>query len=80
MKVDAAALAKIRQVAATHTKGAIFTDDTPLISGGLLDSMLIVDMILDLETAFGISIPTSEVQPDDFDSVRKIGDTIARLG
>jgi acyl carrier protein len=54
-------------------------DDTPLVSGGLIDSMAIVDLILDLETAFGVTIPASEVQPDDFDTVRRIADTVTRF-
>ena len=54
-------------------------DDTPLVSGGLVDSMSLVDVILDLQSELGVSIPTSEVQPDDFDSVEKIAATVARF-
>jgi acyl carrier protein len=77
---EADALPKIRQIVAKHARGKGFQDDTPLVSGGLLDSLVLVDMILDLETAFGVSIPTSEVEPDDFDSVQKIRATLGRFG
>ncbi len=56
-----------------------FDDATALVSGGLIDSMSIVDLILDLEAAVGVRIPASEVQPDDFDSVQTIARTIQRF-
>lgn len=62
-----------------RNKGVTFTDDTPLVSGGLIDSMSLVDVILDLQLEFSVTIPTSEVQPDDFDSVQKIAGTVARF-
>ena len=60
-------------------KRVTLDDETPLISGGLIDSMAIVDLILDLQTTFGVEIAVSEVQPDDFDSVSRIAETIARF-
>jgi len=77
--IDDAALLKIRHAVERHTKGVQFTDDTPLISGGILDSLAIVDILLDLERAFGIRVPAIDVQPDDFDSIRMIAGTLARL-
>jgi acyl carrier protein len=55
-----------------------FDDDTSLIGGGLIDSMTIVDLIADLEDGLGIRIPTTDVRPDDFDSIRSIARTVAR--
>lgn len=60
-------------------KSLTFTDDTALVSGGLIDSMSLVDVILDLQSELDVTIPTSEVQPDDFDTVRKIAATVARF-
>jgi D-alanine--poly(phosphoribitol) ligase subunit 2 len=60
-------------------KPKAFDDATALVSGGLIDSMSIVDLILDLESAVGVRIPASEVQPDDFDSVQIIARTIERF-
>jgi acyl carrier protein len=54
-------------------------DDEPLISGGRIDSMSIVDLILDLEERFSVTIPPGDVQPDDFDSINKIASTVARF-
>ncbi len=60
-------------------KPKTFDDNTALVSGGLIDSMSIVDLILDLEAALGVRIPASEVQPDDFDSVQTIARTVERF-
>jgi len=81
MATDARELDTIRATVSRHLKSkqTRVDDDTALVSGGLIDSMSIVDLILDLETAFGIRIPASAVQPDDFDSVRSIAETVARF-
>jgi len=68
-----------RAVAGRLSKRRAIDDDTPLVSGGLIDSMSIVDLILELETATGVRIPVTEVEPDDFDTIRKIAATLARF-
>lgn len=72
-------LRAIHEVLKRHLRGKTVGDDTPLVSGGLIDSMAIVDLIVDLESALGVRIPASEVQPDDFDTARKIGETLSRF-
>jgi acyl carrier protein len=76
---EADLLETVRQTVAKHTKGRRFADNTPLVSGGLLDSFVLVELILDLESATGVRIPVGDVQPDDFDSVTKIRDTLERF-
>ena len=74
-------LEAVRRLVAGRLKRRLsIGDDTPLVSGGLIDSMSIVDLILDLQTELGVEIPVSEVQPDDFDSINKIAATLARFG
>lgn len=46
--------------------------DTPLITGGYLDSYSIVSIVVFLEKKFGIKIPSVKVSPESFDSVNKI--------
>ena len=46
--------------------------DTPLISGGIVDSFSMVSLKLFLEKKFGISIPDAKATPQAFDSVNKI--------
>ena len=54
-------------------------DDAPLYSSGRLDSMSIIDLIMELEEAFGVSLPGAELQPDDLDYITKIAATIQRF-
>ena len=73
-------LTVVRGIVARHLKRRqAVPDDKPLVSGGLIDSMSIVDLILDLQSELGVSIPTSEVQPDDFDTIEKIVGTVERF-
>ncbi|MBN1295691.1 acyl carrier protein [bacterium] len=46
--------------------------DTPLISGGLVDSFSMVSLKRFLENKYSISIPDDEATPEAFDSVNKI--------
>ena len=54
-------------------------DDEPLVSSGLIDSLAILKLILSLEKQLGIQIPTADVQPEDFDSVDLITETLERV-
>jgi acyl carrier protein len=46
--------------------------DTPLISGGYIDSFSMVSLLVFLENKFKIKIPPSKATPEAFDSVNKI--------
>lgn len=48
------------------------TYDTPLISGGLVDSFSMVSLKRFLETKYKISIPDDKATPEAFDTVNKI--------
>jgi acyl carrier protein len=46
--------------------------DTPLISGGLVDSFSMVSLKRFLENKYKISIPDDKATPEAFDSINKI--------
>ena len=48
------------------------TYDTPLISGGIVDSFSMVSLKVFLETKFNIQIPDAKASPEAFDSVNNI--------
>lgn len=48
------------------------TYDTPLISGGIVDSFSMVSLKVFLETKFNIQIPDAKASPEAFDSVDNI--------
>ncbi len=55
------------------------TYDTPLISGGLVDSFSMVSLKRFLEVKYKISIPDEDASPEAFDSVDKIADLVTRF-
>jgi acyl carrier protein len=50
--------------------------DTPLISGGIVDSFSMVSLKRFLENKYKISIPDDKATPEAFDSVNKIVDLV----
>ena len=48
------------------------TADTPLISGGIVDSFSMVSLKRFLENRYTISIPDDKATPEAFDTVNKI--------
>jgi len=48
------------------------TPDTPLISGGIVDSFSMVSLKRFLENKYKISIPDEKATPEAFDTVNKI--------
>jgi acyl carrier protein len=57
----------------------VITVDTPLISGGLVDSFSMVSLKRFLEVKYKISIPDEDASPEAFDSVTKIADLVRRF-
>ena len=52
------------------------TFDTPLISGGIVDSFSMVSLKRFLENKYQISIPDEKASPEAFDSVNIITDLV----
>ena len=73
------ARASVRAVVAELTKRSL-GDDECIISTGLIDSLSLIRLISLLERKLQIRIPTQRVQPEDFDSVELILETLQRLG
>jgi acyl carrier protein len=55
------------------------TYDTPLISGGIVDSFSLVSLKKFLENKYEISIPDDQATTDTFDSVSKIAALVQGL-
>ena len=52
------------------------TVDTPLISGGIVDSFSMVSLKRFLENKYSIQIPDDKATPEAFDTVNKICDLV----
>lgn len=51
-----------------------------LVTSGLIDSLSVLRLISLLETKLQISIPPETLQPEDFDDVDLIVETVERVG
>ncbi len=54
------------------------SDHTPLISGGILDSITTLKMVTFLEDRFGITIEAYEAGVDNLDSIDQIAALVAK--
>ena len=55
------------------------TYDTPLISGGIVDSFSMVSLKRFLENKYDISIPDDDATPEAFDNVNSITELVKRF-
>ena len=53
--------------------------ETPLISGGIVDSFSMVSLKRFLEKKYQIRIPDEQATPDAFDTVRRIAEFVERI-
>jgi len=54
-------------------------DNQCVVSTGIVDSLSLLNLIALLEKKLQIRIPTERVQPEDFDSVETILETLERV-
>lgn len=59
---------------------AEITEDTPLVSSGLIDSFALIEVFLELQRIAGRKVPASKVQAKDMDTVRLMFATAERFG
>jgi acyl carrier protein len=56
---------------------ATLTDDTPLISAGIIDSLAVLDLVSFLETEFSIRLEQQDLGRERLDTIALIGALIA---
>jgi len=57
----------------------VVKEDTPLISGGIVDSFSMVSLKRFLERKFNVSIPDADASPQAFDTVNSIAALVTRF-
>ena len=56
--------------------GSELTDDTMLIDSGVVDSMGIIALMSFIEERFSIEIPSEELVPENFDSIKAMASLV----
>lgn len=59
--------------------GVDFENDTDLIGHGILDSITMVTLVMELNDAFDIEITPVDIVPENFKTVQTIYDMVQRL-
>jgi acyl carrier protein len=54
-------------------------DDQCVVSTGMIDSLSVLKLIATLERDLQVHVPKDRVQPDDFDSVEIVLETLERV-
>jgi acyl carrier protein len=68
-------------IAAKVVKGkSEISEDTPLVSSGLIDSFALIEIFLELQKIAGLKVPASKVQAKDMDTVRLMFATAEKFG
>lgn len=74
-------MTSLRQWIKEHVAGSsAVSDDDPLIENGLLTSLDTLELVLFLESEFGIRIDDADVTEENFRSVRAIAGLVSRRG
>ena len=59
--------------------GAQLPNDASLLDRGIIDSTGVLEIVLFLESEFGVKVKDSEMLPENFDSVNNIVNFVQRL-
>ena len=69
---------QIADIFAGRFETRLESDDMDLLESGVVDSVKIVELVLELEQRFGVSLPFEELEIEDFRTVPKLAERIAR--
>lgn len=80
MTLDPETIRKMARGVAAQVAGCtIKTDDQKLVSSGLIDSLSVLKLISLLEKNLQVVLPPDTLQPEDFDDVNLIVETVERV-
>jgi acyl carrier protein len=79
MMPDCATIRTAALEAASQLVGRPIKEGQRLVTSGLIDSLSVLKLIGLLEKKLGITIPPETLQPEDFDDVALIVETVERV-
>ena len=63
---------KVWSIFSNHLHLSVPSRDTDLFEEGILDSLVFVDLLVHLETEFGVVVAPEELEFDDFRTINRI--------
>ncbi len=79
MLPDSSAIRTAAREAASQIAGRPIKDGQKLVTSGWIDSLSVLKLIGLLEKKLSVSIPPEALQPEDFDDVDLIVETVERV-
>jgi len=79
MTADGALDARVRRLFSETLSIEVESTDTDLIGRGLLDSLVLVELLVHLEEEFQIDVMAAELDPEDFRTISAVARFISRL-
>lgn len=76
---DSPTIRSAAREAAAKLVGRPIKDGQRLVTSGLIDSLSVLKLIGMLEKKLGVTIPPETLQPEDFDDVDLIVETVERV-
>lgn len=76
--VESVVVEAIRKVAKVVDQDTVLDRSTPLIEEQLLDSVELLQLVMELETAYSIEIPLEELAPENFADVASVVALVSR--
>jgi acyl carrier protein len=70
---------RIKQLFASALNIEVESPDNDLIEASLMDSLMLVELMAALEETFAVRIDVADIDVEDFRTVRRIGQLVARL-
>ena len=68
----------IRSFVASAFKGQGLADDEDIFASGVVNSLFAMELITFLEGTFGITIETEDLELENFSTVERLSDLVAR--
>ena len=69
---------QISDIFAERFETRLASPQVDLLETGLVDSVKIVELVLEIEQRFGVSLPFEELEIEDFRTVPRLAERIAR--
>ena len=79
MLPDHGVICSAAREAASQIAGRPVKEGQRLVTSGLIDSLSVLKLVSLLEKKLKVSIPPETLQPEDFDEVKLIAETIERV-